>query len=288
MHELEWWLRHQTPADGLRFTKKVTDQYVACSRVTLSNLVEAERVPPDRIALCHSFIEVDEAALARARSARQQTRRRLGIPPDARVVGGVGTMDWRKGPDLFVQLAGLVSRRIPANDVYFVWVGGGTSGPTPGGLLLEAARLGLADRIKLTGPSDRPAELIAAMDVFSLTSREDPFPLVMLEAAAAGLPLVCFAQAGGAPEFALPDAGHIVTYLDVAEMADAVVHLLERDGERLHMGQVAAARVRERHTVEQAGPILTSVIERCLQRTRGSSGKQVSARLASCPPDLRR
>ena len=68
-------------------------------RVTLGDLVEAERVAPDRIALCHSFIEVDEAALARARGARQQTRRRLGIPPDARVVGGVGTMDWRKGPE---------------------------------------------------------------------------------------------------------------------------------------------------------------------------------------------
>ena len=126
------------------------------------------------------------------------------------------------------------------------------------------------------------------MDVFALTSREDPFPLVMLEAAAAGLPLVCFAQGGGTPEFALPDAGYMVTYLDVAEMADAVVHLLERDGERLHMGQVAAAQVRERHTVEQAGPILTSVIEGCLRSTRGSPRTQERSRLVSCPPDLRR
>ena len=59
----------------------------------------------------------------------------------------------------------------------------------------DAKRLGLGDRIKFVGPLEQPAQLFAAMDVFALTSREDPFPLVMLEAAAAGIPFVCFAEA---------------------------------------------------------------------------------------------
>ena len=249
----------------------MTDHYVACSRVTSESLVSTEGVPPERITLCHAFIAVDEVQLARARADRHVTRRRLGISPDALVVGGVGTMDWRKGPDLFVQLAAMVTRRLPDADVHFVWAGGDAGGPTRGGLLMDARRLGLGDRIKFVGPLEQLAELFAAMDVFALTSREDPFPLVMLEAAAAGIPLVCFAGGGGAPEFAHPDAGRVAAYLDVAGMAAAVSDLLEREEERQRMGQIAAERVRKRHTVDQAGPVLVDVIRRSLAPEWGAA-----------------
>jgi glycosyltransferase involved in cell wall biosynthesis len=264
VHELEWWLGYRTAARDLGFTKEVTEHYVACSRVTLENLASTEGVPSEQITLCHAFITVDEVELAQARADRQATRRRLGISPDALVVGGVGTMDWRKGPDLFVQLAAMVTRRLPKEDVHFVWAGGDADGPTRGGLLMDAKRLDLGDRIRFIGPMERPAQLFAAMDVFALTSREDPFPLVMLEAAAAGVPLVCFTGGGGAPEFAHPDAGRVSAYLDVACMADAVSDLLEREDERQRMGRIAAERVRKRHTVDQAGPVLVDVIRSSL------------------------
>ena len=54
----------------LGFTKDVTNHYVACSRVTLENLVSVQRVPPERITLCHAFIAVDEVQVARARTDR--------------------------------------------------------------------------------------------------------------------------------------------------------------------------------------------------------------------------
>lgn len=266
VHELEWWLDYRTVPGDLVFTKQVTNHYVACSGVTLNNLVSAQEVARERITLCHAFIAIDEIELAHAHDSRLSTRSRLGISPDALVVGGVGTMDWRKGPDLFVQLAATVTRRLPDRDVQFVWAGGEAAGPTRGGLLVDARRLGIADRVKFVGPLERPAELYAAMDIFALTSREDPFPLVMLEAAAAGLPLVCFAQGGGAPEFTQTDAGYVSEYMDVSEMAQAAVNLIEREDERIRMGRTAAQRVRERHTVEQAGPILLDVIHRSLGR----------------------
>ncbi|HVA06362.1 MAG TPA: hypothetical protein VNG12_06445, partial [Acidimicrobiales bacterium] len=143
VHELEWWLRYRTPPEDLSFTKEVTGHYVACSRVTLDNLVETEGVDKDRTTLCHGFIAVDESELERARADRLGTRLRLGIPPDALVVGGVGTMDWRKGPDLFVQLAAMVTRRLNDRDIRFVWVGGDSGGPNRGELLVDAKRLGL-------------------------------------------------------------------------------------------------------------------------------------------------
>jgi glycosyltransferase involved in cell wall biosynthesis len=271
VHELEWWLGYRTSARDLGFTKDVTNHYIVCSRVTAESLVSTQGVPPERITLCHAFVAVDEVELVRARADRHVTRRRLGISPDALVVGGVGTMDWRKGPDLFVQLAAMVIRRLPDADIYFIWAGGDAGGPARGGLLMDARRLGLGDRIKFVGPLEHLAELFAAMDVFALTSREDPFPLVMLEAAAAGVPLVCFAGGGGAPEFALPDAGRVAAYLDVAGMATAVSDLLEHKEERQRMGQKAAERVRNRHTVNQAGPMLMDIIRRSLPPEWGAA-----------------
>jgi glycosyltransferase involved in cell wall biosynthesis len=268
VHELEWWLRYRTPQEDLAFTKAVTSHYVACSRVTLDNLVETEGVDKDRTTLCHAFIAIDEPELGRAAADRRRTRLRLGIPPDALVVGGVGTMDWRKGPDLFLQLAAMVTRRLKDRDIRFVWAGGDSDGPKRGQLLVDAKRLGLGDQISFIGPVDRPTELFAAMDVFALTSREDPFPLVMLEAASAGVPMVCFAGGGGAPEFVIPDAGLVSAYLDVGDMAESVVRLLQRDDERRGMGLVAAARVRREHTVEQAGPVLVDVLRDALATHR--------------------
>ena len=74
-----------------------------------------------------------------------------------------------------------------------------------------------------------------SLSLFLLPSREDSWPLVMLEAAAAGVPVVCFQRSGGAEEFLAKGGGTAVPYLDVEAMAQAAVryvsepHLRERD-----------------------------------------------------------
>jgi glycosyltransferase involved in cell wall biosynthesis len=102
------------------------------------------------------------------------------------------------------------------------------------------------------------------MDVFALPSREDPFPLVMLEAATHGLPTVCFAQAGGAPEFVGADAGVVVPYLDVDAFAAACAALRDDPARRTALGLEARRRVGAEHGVETQGPKLLRSIERCL------------------------
>ena len=81
---------------------------------------------------------------------------------------------------------------------------------------------GLAAHVTFLGPKPNPRDWFRAGDVFLLPSREDPFPLVCLEAAEAGMPVVCFAEAGGMPDFVEDDAGFVVPYLDVEAMAEAV------------------------------------------------------------------
>jgi glycosyltransferase involved in cell wall biosynthesis len=84
----------------------------------------------------------------------------------------------------------------------------------------------------------------------------------MLEAALLGNPVVCFASAGGAPEFVGDDSGVIVPYLDVEAMADAVSALVNNADLRHRLGSAGAQKVRAAHDVHVAGPKLLRVIER--------------------------
>ena len=97
-----------------------------------------------------------------------------------------------------------------------------------------------------------------------LTSREDPYPLVCLEAAAVAKPIVCFAGAGGMPEFVEEDCGFVVPYLDIMAMADRVGLLLDSLECRITMGAAARRKVTRRHDISRAAPRIMEVIERTI------------------------
>jgi glycosyltransferase involved in cell wall biosynthesis len=105
-----------------------------------------------------------------------------------------------------------------------------------------------------------PREYFLAGDLFLLTSREDPFPLVALEAADCGLPVLCFDGAGAMPGFVQGDAGYVIAFEDVQAMAEKVVFLGDHSEERLRMGGVAQQRVKERHDVSIAGQRILETI----------------------------
>jgi glycosyltransferase involved in cell wall biosynthesis len=108
---------------------------------------------------------------------------------------------------------------------------------------------------------DDPSAFFASFDVFALTSREDPFSVAMLEAADHRLPVVCFADAGGAPELVEADAGIVVPYLDIPAMAAACLDLLGDDALRQRFGDNARMKVRTHYTLEVLGPKFLDLLE---------------------------
>jgi glycosyltransferase involved in cell wall biosynthesis len=117
------------------------------------------------------------------------------------------------------------------------------------------------------------ADYFAAMDVFVLPSREDPFPLVCLEAAAAGRPIVCFENAGGMPEFVEDDCGFVVPYMDIEAFAERLTRLIDDSQLRTRMGEAARNKVRSRHNVAVAAPLLFDAMQRTLRLIPSSVGR---------------
>jgi glycosyltransferase involved in cell wall biosynthesis len=210
------------------------------------------------VQVVQEFINVPAWTNASA-SDRSELLRKLGIPDNAFVVGGSGTVDWRKGTDLFVQLAALWRRTARDANTYFVWVGGSPESEFFKLAQLEAERAGVIERVRLVPSAADPFPYYRAFDVLCLTSREDPFPLVCLEAAAMAKPIVCF-DTGGMPEFVEQDAGFVVAFPDLEGMASAV-DLIRADASlREQLGARARTKVESRNDVKVLAPRIQAVI----------------------------
>jgi glycosyltransferase involved in cell wall biosynthesis len=151
----------------------------------------------------------------------------LGIPTNAKVVLGCGTIDLRKGIDHFASAArALIRNHAAGQETHFVWLGGGPRHRhSPFHYVtMDLQRSGIEDRVHFVGERANVEPYFMAADAALMMSREDPFPCVVHEAMACGLPMITFSDAGGAPEALADDAGIIVPYGDT----DAVGRELHR------------------------------------------------------------
>ncbi len=158
-------------------------------------------------------------------NARLRTRMQLGVPEEAALVLGAGYGDMRKGLDLFLQTARQAWKHPDGAALHFCWVGEvAPELSTYLALEIEAAMAtGLGH---FPGFQDDMAGFMNAADVFALTSREDPFPSVALEALASGIKVVAFAGTGGIADLlADADLGASVAMSDCAAMAAALIPL---------------------------------------------------------------
>lgn len=272
VHELRYALRLTLGDQRREDMLRVPERIIAVSRSVKDSLVHDFRVPPTKIDVVHGFVPSVEMAPAEWQRRRQRVRLALGWPEDAFVVGGCGSLGWRKGSDLFLQIARRVAETDRHRNMRFLWVGGDEAGRESLEFDHDLDRLDLEGRCRRVPTAAEVVDYYCAMDLFALTSREDPFPLVMLEAGALGVPTVCFAGAGGGPEFVARGAGASVPYAEVDCFA-AELEALHDDAERRkRMGEVAAETVRAHHVVDVQGPQILASIQRCLDE----SGRRVS------------
>lgn len=259
-HELQMSVATYSEPEALKFLLNRCRHLIAVSRAVADFYVNEYHFPAERVST-FTLINTGDIRQRIARVDLQLLQQQLDLPTDAMVVGGCGNAEWRKGNDIFNLIARDVIERLPGQPVYFVWVGAGNSQPFFELIKFDIERFGLADRIRLIPPTPLALDIMTRFDVFLLSSREDPYPLVVLEAALLQKPIVCFEQAGGAPELVEHDAGEVVKYLDVRAAADAVIALLEDRDLRIKKGRKAHEKVLQRHDTALSIRKVIEVIE---------------------------
>ena len=261
--ELDYWIQ-RCGRKNFEQVKRCTTHYIAVSNAVKKNLVQAHGISENKVDVVHGFIPIPKQDSNSFSLRSKNIRRSLNIPSNAFVVGASGFETWRKGKDLFIQMAYLLSQKLQDFPIYFIWVGGRDNGMDFYGIQHDIRHTGLENRVHFVEEVSNPLDYYAAFDIFAMTSREDPYPIVNLEVAALGKPIVCFENAGGSPEFVESDAGFIVPYLDIHLMAEKIITLAEDKELRNKLGYRAAQKVQERHDITVAAPKILKIIERFL------------------------
>jgi glycosyltransferase involved in cell wall biosynthesis len=257
VHELEMGIQQYTQPDLFQNVLRYSSAFITCGKAVKQNLIKNHFISDDKISVLPSLLPESASSFEKNISEMQHLKYHYGILENAFLVGGMGTVDLRKGVDIFLQVANKLKNH---SDIYFLWVGGQESESEYKLFNIDKNRLGLSNVI--FQPSvDNPLDYMSVFDVFFVSSREDPYPLVVLEAAMLEKPIICFDKSGGAKDFVESDCGAIIDYLDIENVAEKILEFKTNPLLIKQMGENARKKVLERHNQEFAFKTFVEILE---------------------------
>jgi len=244
VHELENSIQNYCGINFFNESKNLVDQYIAVSEVTKQNLIENHDISDSKISIIYEGIpSIDYQKIYLTTDIRQE----LGLSANDFVVIGCGTSDWRKGYDLFIDLAN-VTNKLSDSPTYFIWVGSLMENSEK--ISRDINNLGLEKLVFFVGEKTNVSDYMLSSDIFALTSREDPFPLVCLEASSFGKPVICFEKAGGMPELVSQiDSTLVIPHLDIESFSKKIIELKQNVNNRLELGNKFKKHVIANHDI---------------------------------------
>ncbi|WP_405605392.1 glycosyltransferase family 4 protein [Polaribacter sp. Asnod1-A03] len=250
LHELNVSIKLYSPS-FLKDNKSV-DLFICVSSIVQKNIINNYNVSIDKTRIIHPF-----SKLRRIDSLEIQKKNNK----EKFIVGASGNMNHRKGYDLFVSVAKEVMTRLPNSDIEFHWIGKKANKNLLLELEADIIKADLEKVVFFKGEFKKPEEEFTLFDIFLMTSREDPFPLVCIEVGNLGKPIICFKGATGTEEVLLEKGGgKIVPYISVTSMAEEVINYFN-DRQKIIEDGLIAHKSFKNFTVEEQSPKIYNVIK---------------------------
>lgn len=225
---------------------------VAVSQAVAGHLV-AQGVPPELIRVIHNGVAAGglpaEAGRAAARAA---LRAEWGVPADAPLLAWAGEFaPWKRTEDYLLALAELRRRLPAARGVVFGAALAEAHQGREAELIGMANRLGIGAAVRFAGWREDLPRCLAAVDLVMLTSENEPFGRVLVEAMRAGVPVVA-RNGGGVAEVAGTEAGLVIEAPSTGDFAAAADRILSTPEEAARMGAAGRRRALEMFSPELA------------------------------------
>jgi glycosyltransferase involved in cell wall biosynthesis len=242
-----------------RTLARSSDALIAVSPQVRDDLVELEVAPKSKIAVIRLGLDL-ERRVATPPDARCMVRAELDVPDSAFLICWLGRMtEIKRADDLLAAFARMRARGI---DAYLALIG---DGPLRDPLERTANRLGLADRARFVGFRESVAGFYAAADALALTSANEGTPVTVIEALAAGRPVVATDVGGVRDVVRDGHSGFLVPAQDIDAIADRLERLSRDADLRTQMGQAGRAWVLPRYSVPRLVQDVDSLYRTLLQ-----------------------
>ena len=238
---------------------------IAISRSVARYRVERCGDPARRIQVIHNGVETGDCA---APGTREEVRAGLGVPAAVPVVGTVARLHRVKGLDTFLAAAALLARW--HKEARFMVVGGGAQEAE---LRALASALGLDGRVMFSGELrlERVRQALQAMDVFVLPSVREGLGIAVIEAMAAGLPVVASDCEGIAEVVAEGRGGLLFAPGDVRALAGKVDALLRVPGAARRLATEGRRRACEEFSLEDMVARVEAVYRAAMGSAQGAA-----------------
>jgi glycosyltransferase involved in cell wall biosynthesis len=232
--------------DGLgrlnRLLTPLTDAFIAVAKSHGQFLIEQERIPPQNVAVILNGVDTEQFT---PNVNVEAVRRQLAIGPIDPVVGIVAALRPEKNHELFLHMARRIADQLPA--ARFLIVG---DGPCRRSLEQLSHSLALDKHVQFLGSRGDVPAMLAAMDVFVLTSHIEANPVSILEAMSTGRPVVATNVGSIHEAVAEGETGFLVPPGDAAKLSDRVLQLLHAPLMGHAMGVAARQAVVNRWSIE--------------------------------------
>lgn len=222
-HELDTYIKVSKPYLNLSLDQ--IDGVIAVSELVKDDVLRNFQVSSDIISVIYPFVKIMDSEPKKGRTTEF-------------IVGGAGNIGWPKRADLFIQVAYSIKKNYPHAQIRFIWVGAMSKLDH---LLIQKdlEKAGLKEMVFFIGEKINPLKEFATFDIFLLTSREEAFGLVGLEAGILSKPVICFKEVSGFSEVLEREGIMTIPYLDIEKMAETVMRYynnrsaVETDGARI-------------------------------------------------------
>jgi glycosyltransferase involved in cell wall biosynthesis len=258
IHELKEVAKIFEEKKDTNFTIRDTDIFCCPSMVVSSFLTDEYHVVENKKIIFPYYFPFDQYKHSvtdqNKTSLKQQYSEKYRIDPNTIWIVTMGKISVRKGYDIFISIAEKCFQQQPGK-FSFIWIGDAENSIIENELLESKFKL-LKSNIHFIGPLPHSYNSLLPFDIFLLSSREDPYPLVVLEAAFQKVPAICFKEAGGMREFIGEDAGWVMPDFSVEKVADQLIQISRALPELKNKAEIAFEKVLRLHGDE--GMLLTS------------------------------
>ncbi|WP_281228095.1 glycosyltransferase family 4 protein [Flavobacterium aquiphilum] len=257
VHELEYWIK-KNGVENLNRIKASTSYYLAASKSVKNYLLKNNIADINNVEVVYEWID---SQLLLQQSKNKSIRFFLNLPEDSIIIAASGRENFRKGKDWFIPIAIQVLTKIKSKKIHFVWIGGHTAEE----LVFDCIKSNFQNNIHFIEHIPEANTYFNEFEVFMMLSREDPFPLVNLEAAIWQVPIICFENTGGTEELVSENCGIKVPYGNLNMFAEAIIRVIENEQFKNEMGMNIKEKVLREYDINVVGEKIIKAIFKVIE-----------------------